>query len=122
KHLPENRDTLEQAIDIRFDIRNALQPLGERSQILEYLQEAERIAVLLDDQRRLGWVHSYLADHYWILGQTDEAAASGERALGIARKLSDLSIQVVTNLPLGLLYHTCGDYRRAIEYFQWNVD
>jgi tetratricopeptide (TPR) repeat protein len=122
KHLPENRDALEQAIDVRFDIRNALQPLGERSRILEYLQEAERIAVLLDDQRRLGWVHSYLADHYWILGQTEEAAASGGRALAIARSLSDLPIQVVTNLPMGLLYHTCGDYRRAIEYFQWNVD
>jgi class 3 adenylate cyclase/tetratricopeptide (TPR) repeat protein len=122
KHLPENRDTLEQAIDIRFDIRNALQPLGERGPILEYLREAEKLAVQLDDQRRLGWVHSYLTDHFWILGQTEKAAATGERALSIARQLSDLSIQVVTNLPLGLLYHTCGDYRRAMEYFQWNVD
>ena len=122
KHLPENRDTLEQAIDIRFDIRNALQPLGERGPILEYLREAEKLAVLLDDQRRLGWVHSYLTDHFWILGQTEEAAAAGERALGIAGQLSDLPIQVVTNLPLGLLYHTCGDYRRAMTYFRWNVD
>ena len=29
EHLPEHRDTLEQAIDLRFDLRNALMPLGE---------------------------------------------------------------------------------------------
>ena len=28
---------------------------------------------------------------------------------------------VVTNLPMGLLYHATGDYRRAIEFFQQNV-
>jgi tetratricopeptide (TPR) repeat protein len=122
KHLPDSPDLLEQAIDIRFDIRNALQPLGDRARILEYLREAERLATQLNDQRRLGWVQSYLTDHYWILGRTEEAAAAGERALAIARELSDLPMQVVTNLPLGLLSHTCGDYRRAMEYFKWNVD
>ncbi len=122
KHLPESRDTLEQAIDIRFDMRNALQPLGDRGPIFECLREAERLATSLGDQRRLGWVQSYLTDHYWISGRTEKAAATGERALGIARKLSDLSMQVVTNLPLGLLYHTSGDYHRAMAYFRWNVD
>lgn len=122
KHIPEDRDTLEQAIDIRFDMRNALQPLGDRGPIFECLREAERLATSLGDQRRLGWVQSYLTDHYWISGQPGNAAATGERALGIARKLSDLSMQVVTNLPLGLLYHTSGDYRRAMAYFKWNVD
>jgi class 3 adenylate cyclase len=28
-HLPESRDTLEQAIDLRFDLRNAVLPLGD---------------------------------------------------------------------------------------------
>jgi class 3 adenylate cyclase/tetratricopeptide (TPR) repeat protein len=121
-HLPETRETLEQAIDLRFDIRNALQPLGDRPRILEFLRAAERLAVMINDKRRLGWVHSYLTDHFWITGRTDEAAASGERALEIARQLADVPMQVVTNLPLGLLYHTSGDYRRAMQYFEWNID
>ena len=29
KQLPESRDTAEQAIDLRFDLRNALFSLGE---------------------------------------------------------------------------------------------
>jgi class 3 adenylate cyclase len=37
-HLPENRETIEQAIDLRLDVRNALQLLGELGPILEYLR------------------------------------------------------------------------------------
>ena len=35
EHLPETRDTLEQAIDLRLDLRQPLLPLGEFEQILE---------------------------------------------------------------------------------------
>ncbi|HXZ91922.1 MAG TPA: adenylate/guanylate cyclase domain-containing protein [Burkholderiales bacterium] len=120
-HLPQDRSTLEQAIDIRFDIRNVLQPLGDRERIAGYLRDAEQLAVQLGDVRRQGWIQSYLTDYYWMLGRTQEAATVGERALGIARQLEDLPLQVVTNLPLGLLYHTEGDYPRARQYFEWNV-
>lgn len=121
KFLPESRETLQQAIDIRFDIRNVLQPLGDHDRISIYLREAERLAAKLDDPRRIGWIQSYLTDHFWLLGRTGEAAAAAERALAIARQLSELSLQVVTNLPLGLVYHTRGDYRRAMQYFEWNI-
>ena len=40
KRLPENRGTLEQAIDLRLDIRQALVPLGEFDQILGHLRAA----------------------------------------------------------------------------------
>ena len=58
-HLPETRETREQAIDIRFDLRNALFPLAEFGRIEGYLREAELLARTLDDQRRLGWVLAY---------------------------------------------------------------
>src|SRR5262249_38175433 len=64
EHVPETRETIEQAIDIRFDIRNALQPLGDLSRILGYLKRAEVLAERLGDERRLGWVASYLTEHY----------------------------------------------------------
>ena len=120
--LPQDRHTVEQAIDIRFDIRNALQPLGDLSQILGHLREAERLAAQIDDQRRLGWVAAYLTEHFRMLGDPESAAGAGDRALTIAQQLADLPLQVVTNLPMGLLYHATGEYRRAIEFFQWNVD
>jgi len=121
RHLPETRETLEQEVDIRFDIRNVLQPMRDRDRIAGYLHEAEEFAIRLKDPRRLGWIQSYLTDHFWMLGRSKEAEEAGARALQIARQIDDLPLQVVTNLPLGLLYHTQGDYPRAQEYFEWNV-
>ena len=121
KHLPENLDTFQQAIDIRFDIRNALQPLGDLDRILEYLREAERLATRIDDQRRLGLVAAYLTEHFRMLGNSDSSERAGERALAIAQQLTDLQLTVVTNIPMGLLFHARGEYRRAIEFFQGNV-
>src|SRR5262249_50718985 len=62
-HLPETHETLQQAIDVRFDMRNALFPLAEWGRIEGYLQEAELLAGKLDDQRRLGWVSAYMCSH-----------------------------------------------------------
>ncbi|PYO57746.1 MAG: hypothetical protein DMD83_07610 [Candidatus Rokuibacteriota bacterium] len=63
-HLPETRETGEQAIDVRFDLRNALLPLAEWARIEGYLREAETLARTFDDQRRLGWVSAYMSSHH----------------------------------------------------------
>ena len=57
-HLPETRDTREQAIDLRLALRSALRPSGDLGRILAYLREAEALAAALDDPRRLGQVSS----------------------------------------------------------------
>ena len=62
RHLPERRETLEQAIDLRLDLRNALIVLGEFGAMFDHLREAETLATALDDQRRLGWVSAYMAN------------------------------------------------------------
>src|SRR5262249_56201190 len=62
--LPETRDILEQAIDLRLALRSALSPLGDRRRILEYLHEAESLATALDDPRRLGQVLCFLSTHF----------------------------------------------------------
>ena len=46
-HLSESRATVEQAIDLRFDLRNALLPLGDQARIFDYLREAEALAQVL---------------------------------------------------------------------------
>jgi predicted ATPase len=53
-HLPETRDTREQAIDLRLALRSALNPLGDLGRILALLCEAEAVAKALNDPRRLG--------------------------------------------------------------------
>jgi predicted ATPase len=41
RHLPENRDTRELAIDLRFDLRNGLFPLGEHERIFNTYARAK---------------------------------------------------------------------------------
>src|SRR4030095_3949622 len=53
-HLPEQRDTREQAIDLRLALRSALMPSGDWGRTLTALREAESLAAALDDSRRLG--------------------------------------------------------------------
>ena len=55
-HLPEQRDTREQAIDLRLALRSALRRLATMERILAYLREAEALAEALDDPHRLGQV------------------------------------------------------------------
>ena len=61
QHLPDSRATREQAIDLHFDLRNALHPLHEDGRILEHLRQAEPLAEALGDQRRLGQLAGYLS-------------------------------------------------------------
>ena len=46
QHLPESRDTLEHAVDVRCDLRLALMPLNERERSLAILREADRSPVV----------------------------------------------------------------------------
>ena len=119
--IAEGPHKLELALDLCFEMRNVLQPMGERTRIADCLRQAEALAVRLDDPRRSGWVQSYLTEHFWMLGRYGEAVDAGTRALATGRQLGELALQVVTNLPLGLAHHTRGDYRKAIECFDWNV-
>jgi transcriptional regulator with AAA-type ATPase domain/tetratricopeptide (TPR) repeat protein len=121
-HLPQTRERTEQAIDLRFDLRNALQPLGDLGRIVSCLREAEALAAPLGDERRLGWVASYLTEHYRMLGETTLASEAGRRALDIGERLDDLAMRVITNLPLGLLHRTLGDYRLATTFLRWNTE
>ncbi|HEV2053828.1 MAG TPA: adenylate/guanylate cyclase domain-containing protein [Methylomirabilota bacterium] len=121
-HLPEGRATVEQAIDLRFELRQALQPLGEHQRVVDYLREAETLAATLDDQRRMGWVSAYLGQYYTWLGEPERAAEAGHRALSIGGAGGDFGLQVVANVFLGLLAYTSGDYQGAKEHLRWNVD
>jgi class 3 adenylate cyclase/tetratricopeptide (TPR) repeat protein len=113
EHLPETRETLEQAIDLRFDLRTALFPLGEYERIFGCLREAENLARTLDDQRRLGQLSVYLCHNLWVTGHPTKALTFGQRAQAIAESLRDTPLQVTGNLYLGAAYLFAGAYRQA---------
>jgi tetratricopeptide (TPR) repeat protein len=114
-HLPEQRDTIEQAIDLRLALRSALFPSGDVGRILAYLREAEALAEALDDPRRLGQVSVLLSVHFRIMGAYDQAIAAAQRTLALATAGGEVVLHALANLRLGIAYRDQGDYRRAID-------
>jgi len=112
-HLPETRERLEQAIDLRFELRSSLFPLGELEAMLTTLRDAERLAKALDDPRRQAWVSVYMSQYLWVTGHLTEARTSGEHAGAIAETLGDSSLQAVANYYAGAASFASTDYRDA---------
>ena len=116
-HIPETRETLEQAIDIRFDLRNALYPLAELGRTERCLREAQALAERLEDQRRLGWVSAYMCSHHWATGGHAVDVRTFAQAVDtIAETLGDAPLQIVAQYYLVTACHIAGDYR-GTEHF-----
>jgi predicted ATPase len=119
-HLDEG--TLDQAFDIRLDLRSALIPLGEFLRVFQMLHELESLAERLRDRRRQGLVCALMAGAYPNLGQTAQAVVYGERAREIAAETGDSTIAILANTYLSAAHYFLGDYqecaacaRRVIE-------
>ena len=120
--LPASRERTEQIVDLRFDLRNTLQPLGEFARILEYLREAERLARSLGDQRRLGEASAYLTDYYRLMGDQERAIEYGQQALAIGNAVGEFTIRLRANTYLGQTYYALGEYRRAAGFLRGNIE
>ena len=120
-HLPESPAAIEQGIDVRLDLRGALLPLGELAQIVEHLRAAEALADRLGDRRRLGRASSFLSQYHWLMGNLDEAIASGERASAVARDLGDRRLMTTASFYLGQAHHALGRYRDARRVLEASV-
>ena len=112
--LPETRQKVERAIDLRLDLRQSLFPLNELAVIWGYLRAAEDLAKTLDDPRRLGWVLAYVSGHHVHTGgHVTEVRASGERVEAIAERLGDAPLRIAAQYYLAAAFYLSGDYRRT---------
>jgi class 3 adenylate cyclase/tetratricopeptide (TPR) repeat protein len=122
QHLPEHRDTVEQAIDLRFDLRTSLFHLGEFGQLFEHLRTAETLAETLGDRERAARALDFMSANFNMVGEHDRAVEAGQRAVAFAAALGLPRLQIATNFHVGAAYYSLGDYRRAIEILRRNVE
>ncbi len=111
--LEQALEILETAIDLVFDLRASLAPLGEFTRTLDHLPRAAGQAEALGDRRRLGWVSAYLTQSHYTLGEQATAIRAAERAQEAGRALRDDALQIVAAFGLGQAHHVLGDYRAA---------
>ncbi len=120
-HLPERRDAIELAIDLRFDLRTALVPLADWDRMQEHLRSAEALATALGDQPRLARVSIYMVIQSVLAQEYEEALRFGRQALSIGQALGDLAIEAPANAYVGVAQEAKGDHRAAIDALQRNV-
>ena len=119
--LPDSHSTLDQAFEIRLELRPVLAQLGEIRLALERLREAEALAERLNDDGRRGRVCAFMTTAHNNLGELDEALVTGARAIEIAGRLGDLRLRLVTTTYLEQAHFFRGDYDRVIELATENL-
>jgi predicted ATPase len=122
RQMPQDRTTIEQGIDLRIDLRNALLQLSEWGRVHDYLVEAETLAQNLCDRRREGWIASHLANYYVNTGDPVRAIEFGHWALTAATAVADPTIEATTNFHLSRAYSALGDYAAAAIVSRRNVE
>src|SRR5262249_20217880 len=122
QHLPDERHTHEQGIDLRLDLCVALLLFGEYGHILVHMRAAEPLATALGDQRRLSHISARMCGTLLWMGDNDGARAAGQRALALATAVGDLPLVAQAQARLGNVYHMLGDYTRALDCLRQAVE
>jgi tetratricopeptide (TPR) repeat protein len=116
--LPETRERLEETIDVRLDLRNAVWPIGRLNRALDSLRGAQALAERLGDRRRLCRVLGSLAGYFTLTGDPERAIAAANEGLAIATELGNLELRIGPESNLAWAYLTAGDFRRAAEIYR----
>jgi len=122
RHLPESRVTLENAFDIRLDLRLTLNQLGELPRVLTVLREAEPIADKLDDDWRRGRVYWAMVNAHNLRSELDAALTVGARARQIADALDEVGLRVATTSALEQTHFYRGEYAQIVGLARANLD
>jgi tetratricopeptide (TPR) repeat protein len=115
QELPESPERTEQTIDVCFEQRHALSPLGELVRRAEVLGRARLLAEELGDQQRLGRALIYHSHLKSDMGEHAAAIDAGERACRVAEAIGDVSLRAVANYYLGQALLWSGEPRRATD-------
>jgi class 3 adenylate cyclase/tetratricopeptide (TPR) repeat protein len=122
KRLPETRETIEQTIDLCFELRPMLLQLGRLEEVLTRSREAEQLARQLGDEGRLARVYTYLINYHYLKGEPDQAIEYGQRCLTIGEGRDDLALQALARRYMGHCYHAQGRYDLAESVLRRNID
>jgi tetratricopeptide (TPR) repeat protein len=117
-HLPPDRTTLEQSLNVRRDLRVALMPFGQWGQILTHMRAAATVAAELGNHRRLGGIYGLIANAHRNLQDYESALAYGQRAHAMATAHEAFDNQLFVNNEMGWIYLELGDYCQAMAYLQ----
>ena len=116
--LPETRSTLEQAIDLRLDLRTALILLANPERSLQVCDEAARLAEKLGDPGRIGWTWAIKSGSLFTAFRRREAVTAAERACAVASETGNVPLWLRASCYLGVASVELGEFGRADDALQ----
>ena len=122
RQLPDTRSAREQTLDILFQLRWSLVPLGEYAKLAESLRWARRLAEELDDPLRLGEISQSMTNYLRLVGDCEGALDAGKRARALSASLGNHTLGIRALYQTALVYRQLGDHDRAIAEFQATVE
>jgi len=122
QRMPETRETQEQSVDVRLELRYALYPAGELGKLFSSLREAERLARTLGDQRRLGWVWALMGQHLLVTRDSSQARPYAQRARDIGASFGDVGLTAAADYYLGWACHAAGDFLEAETFVRKSLE
>ena len=122
KKLPETPDNLRRAVDLRFELRNALLPSFETDRILSSLDELEPILARLGDKQRSAQYAAFRCNHHFLIGQQRRAIEFGETGVRLARECGDRVVLGQSLFRLAQSYQALGKYRQAISLLEQGLE
>ena len=114
--LPERADTTEEAIAIRLELRSALLPQAKHQRIFEILSEVIPLTEKIGDRRGLSLANGFMSHVGLELFDQSMAHECGHRALQLAVEIQDFGLKASAEHFVLSVYHTLGDYEKAIPF------
>jgi tetratricopeptide (TPR) repeat protein len=121
RHLPPSPKSMEAELDLRWDLRSALWPLGEREAALDNMRLLQLAAQRLGEPMRLARVYTGSANDLTWSGRHKEALEYGSEAMSLSIKVGDPALQINARLQLGFAQYAAGGYREAAALADVNI-
>lgn len=122
RQLPETREVREQTLDVLFQLRWSLVPLGEYAKLAESLRRARALAEELGDSLRLAEISQSMTNYLRQVGDWEGSLDAGRRARALSVTLGNPTLAIRATYQTAFVYRQLGDHDRAIAEFQAAVD
>jgi class 3 adenylate cyclase/tetratricopeptide (TPR) repeat protein len=121
-HQPEGPERLKSFVAAKVLLQGRLTALGELEAALCHARDALKVADAVNDFHWISVGSRLVAVSLWLMGRSVEAAQFADRALETATAIGSVSYCIGSNVLLGTIHHTLGNYDQALGYLERNLN
>jgi tetratricopeptide (TPR) repeat protein len=115
KKLPETEENKRKGIEVRLLMEGPMISLAHPEDSLEILQEGERLATELGDEKSLAAFYNMIRGYYSVRGQPLQGMKYAENSFGAAIKIQDIDLAVSIGFGLCVSYATMAEHLKIAE-------